>query len=411
MHFIIVGLSHKTAPLEAREKLAVSENQIPGLLAHLISHEDIQEAMIVSTCNRVEICLVCEHSERGEKVAREILSNSSLLYKKVNGEAIAHLFRVTAGLDSLVVGEPQITGQIKEAYSQAVAAQTTGPTLNKLVHKAFHVSKKIRTETGIGELPVSVSYVAVLLAEKIFGNLTGTGVLLLGAGEMGTLAARHLAERKVREIWISNRTGEKAISLANELGAKTVPFERFSEKFENVDIVISSLHTDQAVIHAAQVREAMKRRKNRPMFFIDIAVPRNIDSEVNQIQNVYLYDMDHLQEIVNSNLCEREKEAVKAEEIIGQEVAEFTRYLHQRDLSPTIEQLSKKFDRIRTAELEKYILKRSHLPEPDRQAIEACTKAIVNKILHEPILLMKTEEAKEGGMKYSEILKKLFGLE
>ncbi|MBI3540685.1 MAG: glutamyl-tRNA reductase, partial [Deltaproteobacteria bacterium] len=281
----------------------------------------------------------------------------------------------------------------------------------KLVHKAFHVSKRIRTETGIGQLPISVSYVAILLAEKIFGNLTDTGVLLLGTGEMGALAARHLAERKVREIWISNRTGEKATSLASELGAKMVPFEHFAEKFESVDIVISSIHSDQPVIQAAQVREAMKRRKNRPMFFIDIAVPRNIDSEVNQVPNVYLYDMDHLQEIVTSNLCEREKEAVKAEEIIEQELAEFIQYLSQREISPTIQQLTKKFDAIRTAELEKYILKRSKLPEADRQAIEACTKAIVNKILHEPILLMKTEEVKEGGMKYSEILKKLFGLE
>jgi glutamyl-tRNA reductase len=420
MHFVVVGLSHKTAPLEIRERFAIPEGEVRDLLTKLLQDEDVQEGMLISTCNRVEAYLVSKHLQRAASAARRLFSGvarleegelENYLYVREAEEAIAHLFRVASSLDSLIVGEPQISGQVKEAYTQAVACQATGTYLNKLIHQALHVAKKIRTETGIGELPVSVSYAAVLLAEKIFGNLGETKVLLIGAGEMGALAARHLKERRVQEVFIANRTGEKAAEVAGDLGALTIPYDRIFQKLEEVDIVIASTAATEFLIHGEEVREAMRRRKNRPMFFIDIAVPRNIDPSVNQIENVYLYDIDHLQGIVETNRQERVKEAKKAETIIAQEVSRFLTYLDQRELSPTIRQLSKKFDLIRRQELEKFLARHPDLTARDREGLEAATRAIVNKILHDPIILMKTEEAQDGGPKYSEILKKLFRLE
>lgn len=418
MHFVVIGVSHKTAPLEIRERIAVPVGEISEVLRRFLENEDIQEVMLVSTCNRVEAYLVSKHVHRGVAAARQILSGQvglaemeKHLYVKEGAEAIAHLFRVTASLDSMVVGEPQISGQIKEAYTHAVSCHTTGPYLNKLVHKALGVSKKIRTETGIGQLPVSVSYAAVLLAEKIFGDLRETKVFLLGAGEMGVLAARHLAEREVRSIWIANRTGEKASLLATSLGATPVPYDEVPSKLSEADILIASTAAPEFVIREEEVREAMRRRRNQPMFFIDIAVPRNIEPRVNRIENVFLYDIDHLQGIVETNLKEREKEARRAEGIIGTEVPSFLKTISEMALSPTIRELSKKFDFIRKNELEKYLARHPDLASKERTGLEACTRAIVNKILHEPIVLMKTEEVKEGGPRYSEILKKLFRLE
>ncbi len=420
MHFVVIGLSHKTAPIEIREKLAVPQEQVSSLLTKLLEDEDIQEGMLVSTCNRVEAYLVAKHPQRAAEAARKLFSEigkigegemGRYLYVKDEEEAVAHLFRVTASLDSMIVGEPQIGGQVKEAYTEAVASRATGTYLNKLIHKALNVAKRIRTETGIGQHPVSIGYAAVLLAEKIFGDLAENRVLLLGAGEIGTLAARHLAERHVREIWISNRTTEKAEEIAQDLDAKMISYDRLFEKLSDVDIVIASTAAGEYVIREQEVREAMRRRGNKPMFFIDIAVPRNIEPSVNQIENVYLYDIDHLKGIVESNLKEREREAKKGEGIISHEVRAFLSYVRQMDLSPTILQLSKKFDLIRKLELEKYLARHPHVKNSDREALEAFSKAMVNKILHEPIILMKTEEAKDGAPKYSEILKKLFRLE
>ncbi len=420
MHFIIIGVSHKTAPVDIRERVGIPQERIEEFLTMLVQNEEIQECMIISTCNRVEVCLVVRHSQKALEVVKKILSQKSgidtgelesYLYTKEGREAVAHLFRVTASLDSMIVGEPQIAGQIKDAYSSAVASQTTGAFLNKAVHRALHVGKKIRTETGISQHPVSISYAAVLLAEKIFGDLQETRVLLLGAGEMGALAAKHLAERQVGEIWISNRTGEKAAHVAESLGATMIPFETIVQKLHQVDILIASTGASDVILHKESVQEAMRQRKNKPMFFIDIAVPRNIDPTINQIENVYLFDIDHLNGIVEANLKEREKEAKKAEAIIGGEVEAFLEYVHQTNLSPTIQQLSKKFDLIRKNELEKYLSKHPKLSDGEKDAFEGCTRAIVKKILHEPIILMKTEETQEGGTKYSEILKKLFKLE
>ncbi len=418
--FIIVGLSHRTTPVEVREKLAIPENQIAEILSQLVKENEIEEALLLSTCNRVEVCMVSANPETATRVIRKMLAErsglsetqlNSHLYVKKEQKAVGHFFRVTAGLDSMVLGEPQIGGQIKEAYQRAVLHQTTGAYLNKLVHRALNVNKKIRTETDIGKYPVSVSYAAVLLVEKIFGDLEKKQVLLIGAGEMGALAAKHLKERHVEKIWISNRTGEKAEAVADEIGAEFLPFSQMIDRLVDMDIVITSTGSETYVVKADDVREAMKKRKNQSMFFIDIAVPRNIEPEVNQIENVYLYDIDHLKGLVENNLQEREKEARKAEDLVEEEVQSFLDYLSAIKVAPTIQQLSQKLESIRNTEVEKYYARGLAASGSEKEMLEACTRAIVNKILHEPIILMKTEEVKEGGTKYSEILKKLFRLE
>ncbi len=421
MNLILVGLSHKTAPLELRERLAVPSPKIPSVLSLFLNHptHSAQEVLILSTCNRVEIYLVSREMDSSINSLSTFFSEKSglspkdlekHLYVKVGTEAIQHFFRVTSSLDSMVLGEPQVTGQVKEAYRQAVSCNTTGPYLNKLVHKALFVAKRIRTETGIAHHPVSISYAAVLLAEKIFGDLKNTRVLLLGAGEMGVLAARHLAERKVGQLIVSNRTTAQAHVLVDELQAVCVPFEETSQRLSEVDIILVATAAENYLIRPEAVSEAMRRRKNKPMFFIDIAVPRNVDPEVNQIENVYLYDVDHLQSVVDQNRQEREKEAAKAEHVIESEVDQFMEYLRQMELSPTIQQLSRKFDSIRREEITQHLSSLSRLSVEDREALEACTKAIVNKILHDPILLMKAEKAETGTSHYSDFLKKIFKL-
>jgi glutamyl-tRNA reductase len=420
MNFVIVGLSHKTAPLEIREKLAVPDSEVPRLLVKLLQQEAVREGMLISTCNRVEALLVAEDSALAIDAARRLFLElgklheadlAKYVYVKNKEEAAAHLFRVTAGLDSLVVGEPQIQSQVKEAFARSSEAKAAGVYLNKLVSKSLNVAKRIRTETDIGRHPVSISYAAVLLAEKIFGDLNGTRALLIGAGEMGELAARHLAERRIREILLANRDLEKAEALARALGAKAVPLDKAMDNLFEADIVITSTASENFLVGEDAVKHAMRQRRNRPMFFIDISVPRNVDPKINRIENVYLYDIDHLKAIVETNLRTREREALRAEEIISEEVGDFLDYVGQMALSPTIEQLSKKFDQIRRSELAKYLAKRPDLASDDREMLEACTRAMVNKILHEPILTMKKEEPKEGGPRYSEILKKLFKLE
>lgn len=417
MGFVVVGASHKTAPVEIREKLALEGEKCLRVLKAFSESSGITEGMLLSTCNRVEAYLVGSSPQEAVKSAREVLQRESgvsdadldqCLYEKQGAEAVSHIFRVASSLDSMVVGETQISGQVKDAFNQAVEAGTVGSALSKLIHKALNVSKKVRSETGVGQQPVSISYAAVLLAEKIFGKLSATRALLIGAGEMGALAARHLSERLVGEILITNRTEEKSSALASELNACPVAYDQFVNRLQDVDIVIASTAADHYVLSEADVREAMRRRKNRPMFFIDISVPRKIDPAIHELENVYLYDVDHLQGIVDANRKEREREAQKAESIISQETGEFLTYVQQMDLSPTIAQLSKKFESIRRGEIQR------HFPKSDasqREALDALTKAIVNKILHDPILLMKTEEVKEGAPKYSEILRKLFRLE
>ncbi len=419
MGLSVIGLSHKTAPIEVREGLALSEDEQKSLLASLQA-SGVSEALVLSTCNRFEAYVVAESPDLASAAVRDALDSlkksaefEKYFYSQTETQAVGHIFRVTSGLDSMVLGESQISGQVKDAYQQAVDAGTTGTTLGKLIQKALSVSKRVRTETEIGKHPVSVSYAATLLAEKIFGDLSHTGVLLLGAGDMGALAARHLHERKVRRIVIANRTGEKAEALARELEAQTVAYEDFLRELEQVDIVVVSTASETYVLTEPVMRDCMQKRKNRPMFVIDISVPRNVDPAVNDLENVYLYDIDHLQGVVSSNLKERERESRKAEHIIEEEVGVFGDYLRSRRATPTIQQLSQKFEQIRISEMEKYNFRLKSLSPEQKELFDACTKAIVNKILHEPIIQIKqsVESPKQEGSKYAEMLRKLFGLD
>jgi len=305
MHFLSLGLSYKTAPVEVREKLATSGDQLVARLEELQGLTDVDEGFLISTCNRVEAYLIVKHIDRVIPEAKQLFAKwageslDSYLYELQNGKAISQLFRVTSSLDSMIIGEPQITGQVKEAYKQATEIGSIGPLLNKLIHQAFRVSKKIRTETEISSHPVSVSYAAVVLAKNIFGSFHDKKVLLIGAGEMSENAASLLVERGIQKIFIANRTEQKSHDLVNQWGGTVVAFEKMAEHLDEVDIVITSTSAPNYLIVPSMVDSAMNRRKQRPIFFIDIAVPRNIDPKVNDLYNIYLYDIDDLQAVVS----------------------------------------------------------------------------------------------------------------
>ena len=333
MNIITVGLSHKTAPVEIREKLSFPSQTIGEPLNRLCTSYGINEGVIISTCNRVEVFAVTKDIEKGLWQVKKFLSDyhnipleelDGHLYTYTAEDAVKHLFRVCAGLDSMVIGEPQILGQAKDAYGYALQHKTAGVIMNKLFHKAFSVAKRIRTETKIGSSAVSISYAAVELAKKIFGTLQGRSVMLIGAGEMAELAARHLLSNGVQEILIANRTYEKAIEVAKSFNGTPIMFREFTHYLKKVDIIVTSTAAPRFIIHPEQIEEVIKERKNRPMFFIDISVPRNIDPLINNIDNIYLYNVDDLQGVVEANLKERAKEAKEAEAIIHEELGNFT---------------------------------------------------------------------------------------
>src|SRR5256886_6132935 len=325
MQLAIVGLSHKTAPVEIRERLALNSDMLRTALTSLVGRDDVSEAMILSTCNRVEV--VAESPD--DRRIREFLCEfhriphddvSKHLYSFRNTDAIRHVFRVAASLDSMLVGDPQILGQVKEAYRIAMDAGTVGMHLTALMNRAFAVAKKVRSETGISQSAVSVSYAAVELARKIFGDLSGKTVMIIGASKMGELAARHLKRAGATSVLVTNRTFERAVELAKVFEGAAVPFEHFTDHIDRADIVISSTGAPHFIITKSMGEQVIHRRKNKPMFFIDIAVPRDIDPMVNEIDNAFLYDIDDLQQVIDANLKERLKEAMRAEEIVDNEV-------------------------------------------------------------------------------------------
>src|SRR6516165_4266584 len=321
MQLAIVGVSHKTAPVEVRERLAFNTDVLESALTALIGRQDVREAIILSTCNRVEV--MAESPD--DRLIREFLcdfhqippdSVSKHLYSFKNTDAIRHVFRVTSSLDSMMVGEPQILGQVKEAYRIAADAGTVGMHLNSLMDRAFAVAKRVRSETGISQSAVSISYAAVELARKIFGDLSGKTVMIIGASKMGELAAKHLKRAGASSVLVTNRTFERAVELAKVFQGAAVPFEHFTDHIDRADIVISSTGAPHFIINKPMAEQVIHRRKNKPVFFIDIAVPRDIEPSVNEIDNAFLYDIDDLQQVIDANLKERVKEAMKAEEIV-----------------------------------------------------------------------------------------------
>lgn len=415
MQLALVGLSHKTAPVEIRERLAFNSEALKVALVSLIGKQQVTEAMILSTCNRVEV--VAESPD--DALIREFLCDfhqipaeavSQHLYSFRNADVIRHVFRVAASLDSMIIGEPQILGQVKEAYRIAADAGTVGMHLSALMDRAFAVAKKVRSETGISQFAVSISYAAVELARKIFGELTGKTVMIIGASKMGELAAKHLKRNGVSSVLVTNRTFERAVELARVFEGAAVPFEHFTDHMDRADIVISSTGAPHFIIGRSLAEQIIHRRKNKPMFFIDIAVPRDVDPSVNEIDNAFLYDIDDLQQVIDANLKERLKEASRAEEIIDTEVQEFCRKMQSREVVPTIVAIRDSVEKVRRDEIER---NRRHLKDlsPEGQAaVDMITKAFANKILHTPIELLKQMASNPNGPETTDLIRKIFNI-
>lgn len=393
MAIVLTGVSHKTAPVEVRERLAFAKESLAESLRALVDGRRVREGMILSTCNRVEVLADVDPTrfeEGRERVARFLTSRgggregdfSAHTYAHTEETAVRHLFGVAASLDSMVLGEPQILGQVRQAYTDACDAGTAGRTLHRLLHKAFHTAKRVRTETNISTAAVSVSYAAVELGRKILGTLEGRTVLLVGAGEMAELAARHLKKAGVSRILVANRTHETAVRLAAEFGGEAVAYETFPHYLAEADVVVCSTGARKYIITEPMARAARGLRRNRPSFFIDISVPRNVDPRVGEAANLFVFDVDDLESVVASNLREREREAVRAEEIVRAETAEFMRALRSLDIGPTIGALK---ERVRGLAFEEYRLHRARLgeltPEQER-AVERMLASTVNKISH-----------------------------
>jgi len=406
MNIVLVGLSHKTAPLEMRERLAFAEPLLPEALESLVGHNALDEALIVSTCNRVElIASTPMGSEQGLDSLSEFLSQyhklpagslNGHIYKHTDGNAIKHLFRVAASLDSMVIGESQILGQVKEAYQHAINAGTIGRVLSQLMHRTLSVAKRIRTETGVAQNPVSVSSVAVELARKIFQDLSDKTVLLVGAGEMGELAARSLIDAGTSKLIVTNRTAERAEEIASRYSGGAVNFEAFYNVLPSADIVLCSTGAPDYVIRAAETKRALKARKKGPLLFVDISVPRNIDPGLSSLENVFLFDVDDLDSVVKTNIREREKEASRAESIIDSEVLQFVEQLRSLDIGPAVVEVKELLLQVVVSEFKR---NRKRLPDmtPQQEAAieDVLIPALVNKLSH-PMIVHLRNAARDG---------------
>ena len=416
---LIVGVTHRTAPVEVREQVAFADDHLDGALHQLLAVDAIEEGVILSTCNRVEVVAssgegeaaveqLTEFLAAGERLPRDQLREHLSVYR--GREAIRHLFRVAASLDSMVVGEPQILGQLKDFYGRAARAGCVGMVLHRCFHKSFTVAKRVRTQTGVASKAVSVSSAAVELACKIFDHLEDKTAMLIGAGTMSELAARQLLAQGIRSVLVTNRTFDRAVELARELRGTPVPFADFHRYLEVADVVIGSTAADEYVLTPPLLRHVLRQRKYRPMFLIDMSVPRNFDPHLNDLDNVYLYDIDDLGAVAHENLAERGREADKAEVIVEAEVDAFSRWLASLDAVPTIVALRDKFESIRKAELDKTLAALTDLSPRQRHALDALTEAIVNKLLHAPIMHLK-QDGRQREALYLVAARKLFDIE
>jgi len=418
MRLQVVGLSHRTAPIELRECVDFARGGIDAALKALSVRGAAQESVILSTCNRAEVYAIIESDTATETIGRFFSEYHQLdhretaehLYTLNGGEAARHLFRVAAGLDSLVVGEPQILGQVKSAYTVASDLQLTGSILNRLFHSSFAVGKRVRSETGLGEGAVSVSYAAIALAKKIFGKLSGLGVLILGAGEMAKLTAIHLKAQQVRQMTIASRTLKAAEGLAARLDAKAVPWTGLDRALMSADIVVTATGANEPVLTAPPVEEVMRQRRNRPLFIIDIAVPRDVDAAVGDLEQVFLYNIDDLQSIVKENLTRRTGELERAEAIVTEEVTRFMSWVQSRDIIPTVVALRQRFEAIRQSELLRLEPKLAGLPPEARARIDEITRLIVEKLLLTPTEQLKAVSDETTVVAYAEALNRLFRL-
>jgi len=421
---VIVGLNHRSAPIEVRESVAFESSYLQDALPRLRGYASIHEGVILSTCNRVEVVAADADSRAAfdeiksflaeQKAHRSLGPLDEHVYAYDGADAVRHLFRVAASLDSMVVGEPQILGQLKQYYDAARQAGTVGTILHRLFHRSFSVAKRVRSETGIGSGAVSVSSVAVDLARRIFDRFDDKTVMLIGAGKMGDLVARHLQSNGIQSLMITNRTFERAVELAEKIPGSPIRFEDFPRYLKMADLVIGCTGANEVVVDAAMVDKVLRERKHKPMFFIDIGDRRNFDTKINDLDNVYLYNIDDLRSVAEDNLQERSSEAEKAEQIVNEEVQGFLRWIASLEQAPTITALRRRFEEIRRREIEKSLGGNLRdLSEQQRAALEDMTNAMVNKMLHEPISRLKSnsQDDDEEAILYAAALKKLFDLE
>jgi glutamyl-tRNA reductase len=419
MNLILAGINHRTAPVEIRERMNIEDARLLAALKNLSQRPGIREAIIFSTCNRVEVVANAEETVDPEPVIRQFLADfhhcdlaayESYLYWRRQQDAVLHLFRVACSLDSMILGEPQILGQVKRAFSIAQDAGAITGDLYDVVNHALAVARKVRRETGLGHAAVSVPYAAVELARTIFGRLEGKTLFLIGAGKMSELASQHLQRSGATEIYISNRTWERAQELAHKFSGAVVPFDVLHENLHKADIVISSTGASSFIIQKEHVEQTLSVRKHRPVFFVDIAVPRNIEPTVNDLEGAYVYNIDDLQQVVAANRKLREKEAERAEEIAGQEVQRLVRRLASREVAPTIVALEQRLAAIRELEWERFRSRLGTLTGDQRDAVDQLTRGILNKILHGPITELKSAAGNpENGMMVH-LVRRIFGM-
>jgi glutamyl-tRNA reductase len=416
MNFHLIGVNHNTAPLEVRERLAVSESQLADAVRLLVQHPGVEEGMVLSTCNRVEVLT----STRQGADLRAFLkgyfrvnpeSLNSHIYEFQEQAAVRHVFRVASSLDSMVVGEPQILGQVKEAYAVARSLGAINSGLEALLSRAFAVAKRVRTETAIGSSSVSVASVAVDLAEKIFGSLKNKTVYLVGAGKMAELASRQLLSRGAGKILISNRTYERAADLAELLGGRVIPFDQLYQAAEQADIILTSTGSSEPLFRTDHAERLGNRRRGRPVFFIDIAVPRNVAPEVNRLEGMFVYDIDDLQSVASKNTAEREKEAERAEKIVELEVERFALRIKSLEVVPTILSLQEYCETIRQAEIDRIRGRLGKISPEQEAAIDAMTRGIINKLLHTPITTLKSSASRPEAETIHEMIRRIFNLE
>lgn len=417
---ILLGLNHTTAPVELRERLAFSPVEIGSALGALKKISLVNEVILLSTCNRVEVLMVASEKSDAPGAVKKCLSEfkevpvsqfEDTFYTHFGDEAIRHIFRVASSLDSMVVGEPQILGQVKDAYKTAILEKTSGVILNKLLHRTFSVAKQVRSDTGIGDHAVSISYAAIKLGRKIFGTLEEKKVLLIGAGEMAELSVEHLINNGTGQIIVANRTFENGVKLAERYNGKAIRFEEITDHLRLVDIIISSTGSTDFIVRHDQVKGIMRLRRNRPIFFIDIAVPRDIDPDINLLTNVYIYDIDDLKGIIEENIEDRLGAATKGERIVDEAVIRFRGWYENLDVVPTIKALRKKADAIAEAEVKKTLNSLSNLSDEDYQSIRRMAAAIINKILHDPMLSLKNSGTYGDKAVFLDSARKLFKLD
>ena len=418
MHLVVMGLNHETAPIHLREKFRIPEARLAAALDDLSARPGVHECLLLATCNRTEV-YACTRNRADDATLRQWFGEffglqsdeyNEHLYARAGHKAAEHLFRVSAGINSLVIGEAQILGQVKCAYAIASQTDCTGAVLNPLFQQALTVGKRARSETEIGHGAFSVSSVAVQLAKSIFADLQGRTVLIVGASKMGELTLTHLAATGVTSVWVTNRTYARAEELAAAFGGKPIAFEQLGTALATVDIVITATGADESIITGSMVAAAMRARRGRPIFCIDIAVPRNIAPDVSALDNVFVYNIDDLQSVVQADVANRQAEVVKIEAIIAEEVRQFTRWYKALDAIPVIAALQDRFERIRQAELTRLQNKLRHLSPEDLALIDLTTRSMINKLSHQPLVQIKEYAAQDDATARLETVCHLFGL-